>query len=195
MLIGMIIAANITFFRLVEDNLNIQNQVFCSLNGLRIWFPFFVYFLCRYIGAKKIISYYAFPAAVAAAEFFVDNPFISVMTSLSVSQFWNLDIMQVASVTGVVGVSFIVTLFASIINYIWEEGLRKDTVINVIGYGIVVVIITSIGMFNIEKITTTDQTVRIAAGVENFNLLLKDKSILERYSGTDEEKMLQANLT
>ena len=195
MLIGMIIAANITFFRLVEDNFNIQNQVFCSLNGLRIWFPFFVYFLCRYIGAKKIISYYAFPAAVAAAEFFVDNPFISVMTSLSVSQFWNLDIMQVASVTGVVGVSFIVTLFASIINYIWEEGLRKDTVINVIGYGIVVVIITSIGMFNIEKITTTDQTVRIAAGVENFNLLLKDKSILERYSGTDEEKMLQANLT
>ena len=194
MLIGMIIAANITFFRLVEDNFNIQNQVFCSLNGLRIWFPFFVYFLCRYIGAKKIISYYAFPAAVAAAEFFVDNPFISVMTSLSVSQFWNLDIMQVASVTGVVGVSFIVTLFASIINYIWEEGLRKETVINVIGYGIVVVIITSIGMFNIEKITTTDQTVRIAAGVENFNLLLKDKSILERYSGTDEEKMLQANL-
>ena len=56
MLIGMIIAANITFFRLVEDNFNIQNQVFCSLNGIRIWFPFFVYFLCRYIGAKKIIK-------------------------------------------------------------------------------------------------------------------------------------------
>lgn len=36
MLIGMIIAANITFFRLVEDNFNIQNQVFCSLNGIRI---------------------------------------------------------------------------------------------------------------------------------------------------------------
>ena len=77
-----------------------------------------------------------------------------------------------------VGVSFIVTLFASIVNYIWEEGLRMDTVINVIGYGLVVVVITSIGMMNIEKITTTDQTVRVATSVENFNLLLEDQSIL-----------------
>ncbi|MBR0070480.1 MAG: hypothetical protein IJP97_08300, partial [Synergistaceae bacterium] len=194
MLIGMIIAANITFFRLVEDNFNINNQIFCSLNGIRIWFPFFIYFLCRYLGAKRIIAYYSFPAAVAAAEFFIDNPFISVMTSLSVSQFWNLGLMQLASVTGVVGVSFTVTLFASVINYVWEEGIRKDTVINLVGYGIALVAITSAGMFSVEKITTADQTVRVAAGVENFNLLLEDKSILERYAGSDEEKMLQANV-
>ena len=194
MLLGMIIIANIIFFRLVEDEFNIQNQVFCTLNGIRIWFPFFVYFLCRYFGTKKVIGYFAFPATVAVAEFFIDNPFISVMTSLSMSQFWNLGLMQVASVTGVVGVSFIVTLFASVVNYVWEEGIRKDTVANIIGYGIVVVIITSIGMSSVEKIATTDQTVRVAAGVENFNLLLEDKSILARYAGSDEEKMLQANV-
>lgn len=190
----MIIAANITFFRLVEDDFNIQNQLFCTFNGIRIWFPFFVYFLCRYLGAKKIIAYYAFPAAVAAAEFFIDNPFVSVMTSLSVSQFWNLGLMQVASVTGVVGVSFIVTLFASIVNYIWEKGVNSRTVINAVGYGIAVLIITSIGMLTVEKITAVDQTVRVAAGVENFNQLLKDKSILYKYTGSDEEKMLQANV-
>ena len=192
MLAGMVIAANITFFRLVEDNFNIMNQVFCSLNGVRIWFPFLVYFLCRKFGAKRIIAYYAFPAAVATAEFFIDNPFISVMTSLSVSQFWNLGLMQVASVTGVVGVSFIVTLFASVINYIWEKGIRKETVMNAVGYGIAVVVITGIGMITVEKITTADQTVRVAAGVENFNLLLEDKSILARYNGSDEEKIFQA---
>ena len=148
-----------------------------------------MYFLCRYLRAKRIIAYYAFPAAVAAAEFFIDNPFISVMTSLFVSQFWNIGLMQVASVTGVVGVSFIVTLFASIVNYIWEEGARKDALINVIGYGIV-----SAGMFTVEKITTADKTVRVAAGVENFNLLLEDKSILAKYTGSDEEKMFQANI-
>ena len=194
MLVGMIIAANITFFRLVDDDFNISNQLFCTFNGIRIWFPFFVYFLCRYLRAKKIIAYYAFPAAVAVAEFFIDNPFISVMTSLSVSQFWNLGLMQVASVTGVVGVSFIVTLLASLVNYIWEEGARKSTVANISGYGIAVVIIMSIGMSSVETITTTDQTVRVAAGVENFNLLLEDKSILERYTGSDEEKMIQANV-
>ena len=194
MLVGMILAANITFFRLVDDNFNISNQLFCTFNGIRIWFPFFVYFLCRYLRAKKIIAYYAFPAAVAVAEFFIDNPFISVMTSLSVSQFWNLGLMQAASVTGVVGVSFIVTLLASLVNYIWEEGARKSTVANISGYGIAVVVIMSIGMSSVETITTTDQTVRVAAGVENFNLLLEDKSILERYTGSDEEKMIQANV-
>lgn len=106
------------------------------------WFPFFVYFLCRYLGARRIIAYYAFPAAVATAEFFIDNPFISVMTSLSVSQFWNIGLMQVASVTGVVGVSFTVTLFASVINYVWEEGVSKETIANVVGYGVAVVVIT-----------------------------------------------------
>ncbi|MBQ6111096.1 MAG: carbon-nitrogen hydrolase family protein, partial [Synergistaceae bacterium] len=84
--------------------------------------------------------------------------------------------------------------FASIINYIWEKGIRKETVINVIAYGIAVVIIISAGMFRIEKIVTTDQTVRVAAGVENFNQLLKDKSILAQYEGSDEEKMLHANV-
>ena len=194
MLAGTILVANITFFRLVEDDFNIQNQVFCTLNGIRIWFPFFVYFLCRYFGAKKIIGYFAFPSAVAVAEFFIDNPFISVMTSLSVSQFWNLGLMQVASVTGVVGVSFIVTLFASVVNYIWEEGIRRETVTNAVVYGIAVVVIISIGMFRIDKITTADQTVRVAASVENFNLLLQDKSILAKYSGSDKEKMFQANI-
>ena len=45
MLVGMVVVANITFFRLVLDDFNIMNQVFCSLNGIRMWFPFFVYFL------------------------------------------------------------------------------------------------------------------------------------------------------
>ena len=194
LLVGMILVANITFYRLVVDDPSIMNQVYCAFNGIRMWFPFFVYFLCRYFKAKKIIAYYAFPASVAVAEFFIDNPFISVMTSLSVSQFWNLGLMQVASVTGVVGVSFIVTLFACIVNYIWEEGLSKETLSNAVGYGIVVVIITSLGMMTIEKITTNDQTVRVAASVENFNTLLEDTSILEKYSGSDEEKMYQASL-
>ena len=88
MLLGAVIVANITFWGLVEDGVNIMNQVFCTFNGIRIWFPFFVYFLCRKFGTKKLIAYIAFPAAVAVSEFFIDNPFVSVMTSLSVSQFF-----------------------------------------------------------------------------------------------------------
>ena len=36
MMLGLAIVANITFFRLVEDNFNVMNFVFCTLNGIRI---------------------------------------------------------------------------------------------------------------------------------------------------------------
>ena len=45
MLLGMIVVGNITFFGIVQDSFNIMNQVFASLNGIRIWFPFFIYFI------------------------------------------------------------------------------------------------------------------------------------------------------
>ena len=194
MLGGMIIVANITFWRLVEDKFNIMNQVFCSLNGVRIWIPFFIYFLCRKFKAKKLIAYLAFPAAVAAVEFFIDNPFISVMTSLSISQFWNIGLMQVASVTGVVGVSFIVTLCASALNYIFEDGLQKKTVMTAVAYGVVVVLITGIGMSSIQRITTGDKTVRVATSVDNINLFKENLDILEKYDGTSVEKIIKASI-
>lgn len=194
MLLGTVVVANITFWGLVRDGFNIMNQVFCTLNGIRMWVPFLVYFLCRKSEAKKIIAYFAFPAAVAVVEFFIDNPFVSVMTSLSVSQFWNIGLMQLASVTGVVGVSFIITLCASVINYIWEDGLNRKTVINAAIYGIVVVMITGIGMSSIQKITTGDKTVRVATSVENTNLFAENMDILEKYDGTSMEKIISASL-
>lgn len=194
MLFGLVIVANITFWGLVKDGFNIMNQVFCSLNGIRIWFPFFVYFLCRKFKANKLIGYYAFPASVAVGEFFIDNPFVSVMTSLSVSQFWNIGLMQLASVTGVVGVSFVVTLLASVINFLWEEGLNKKAIINATIYGIIVVLITGIGMGSITKITTGDKTVRVATSVYNTNYFLDDLSVLNEYEGNVTKKIVGASL-
>ena len=194
MLLGAVVVANITFWGLVQDGFNIMNQVFCTFNGIRMWVPFFVYFLCRKFGANKLIAYFALPAAVAAVEFFIDNPFVSVMTSLSVSQFWNIGLMQMASVTGVVGVSFIVTLCASVINYIWEEGLNRKTAISAVAYGIIVVMITGIGMSSIQKITTGDKTVRVATSVDNTNMFAENVDILEKYKGTSMEKIIGASL-
>ena len=194
MLLGTVIVANITFWGLVTDDVNIMNQVFCTFNGIRIWFPFFVYFLCRKFKANKTIAYFAFPAAVAVSEFFIDNPFVSVMTSISVSQFWNIGLMQLASVTGVVGVSFAVTFGASVANYVWEEGLNRKTGITAVIYAIVVVMITGIGMSSIQKITTGDQTVRVATSVENTNLFAENMDMLEKYDGTVKEKIIKASL-
>ncbi|MDO5427301.1 MAG: hypothetical protein Q4F54_06780 [Coriobacteriia bacterium] len=170
MLLGMVVVANITFFRLVEDNFNVMNFVFCTLNGIRIWLPFLVYFLCRKTNTNKLISYFAFPASVAICEFFIDNPFVGIITSLSVSQFWNLGLMQVASVTGVVGVSFIVTLLASVVNYVMENGFKKSTLSVLLIYSVFVIVVTGVGMANVNKgkISTLDKTVRVATAVDDM---------------------------
>lgn len=194
MLLGTVVVANITFWGLVRDGFNIMNQVFCTFNGIRIWFPFFVYFLCRKLKTNKLVGYFAFPAAVAVAEFFIDNPFVSVMTSLSVSQFWNIGLMQLASVTGVVGVSFIVTLCASVVNYIWEEGLNRKTAVNAAIYGVAVVLITGIGMSSVTKITTGDQTVRVAASIYNTNYFAENLSVFDKYEGDAMEKIVKASI-
>ena len=194
MLLGSILVANITFYGLVKDGFNIMNQVFCSFNGIRMWIPFFVYFLCRKFNTNKVISYLSFPATVAVVEFFIDNPFVSVMTSLSVSQFWNIGLMQLASITGVVGVSFIVTLCASVVNYIWEEGINKKTIISFLTYGIIVVVITGIGMSSITKITTNDSTVRVAASIDNINIFVENIDELNKYEGPVMDSIIKASL-
>lgn len=194
MLVGTVVVANITFWGLVKDGFNIMNQVFCTFNGIRIWFPFFVYFLCRKFETKKLIAYFSFPAAVAVSEFFIDNPFVSVMTSLSVSQFWNIGLMQLASITGVVGVSFVVTLCASVINFVLEEGINKKTITTGVIYVTIVVVITAVGMSSVSKITTVDQTVRVAVSVDNSNYLAQNKDLLDKYEGTELEKVVKASV-
>ena len=194
MLLGTIVVANITFCRLVSDEVNIMNQVFCTFNGIRIWGPFFVYFLCRRSKTNNLVAYFSFPATVAVCEFFIDNPFVSVMTSLSVSQFWNLGLMQFASITGVVGVSFIVTFLACVVNYIWEEGLVKKTIVCTCVYGIALVMITGIGMSSVKLITTGDETVRVATSVYCLNIFADSPDILLQYEGSTSEKLTKASI-
>lgn len=194
MLLGTIIVANITFWGLVSDEVNIMNQVFCTFNGIRIWAPFFVYFLCRKLKANNLVAYFSFPATVAVCEFFIDNPFVSVMTSLSVSQFWNLGLMQFASITGVVGVSFIVTFLACVVNYIWENGLVKKTIVCACVYGIALVMITGIGMSSVKLITTGDETVRVATSAYCSVMFADSPDILLQYEGSTSEKLTKASI-
>lgn len=64
-----------------------------------------------------------FPIAIAAFEFLTQwpNP-MSTYGSLAYSQFGNVYLAQVVSITGLWGVTFLVSWFASLVNWIWEEG-------------------------------------------------------------------------
>jgi len=64
-----------------------------------------------------------FPLAVTAFEFLTlwPNPF-TTFGSLAYSQFGNVYLTQIVSITGLWGVTFLVAWFASTVNWIWEQG-------------------------------------------------------------------------
>ncbi|MGW3103930.1 nitrilase-related carbon-nitrogen hydrolase [Streptomyces sp. NPDC001100] len=65
----------------------------------------------------------AFPAAVAATEFLITvvSPFGTAYGSLAVTQYGDLPLLQVASVTGPWGIGFLIAYFASTVNRLWEQ--------------------------------------------------------------------------
>jgi apolipoprotein N-acyltransferase len=68
-----------------------------------------------------VLSTLVFPCAQVACELALATAIASV-GALGYSQVHNLPLLQLASVTGVYGVSFVVAWFASTVNLVWQRG-------------------------------------------------------------------------
>ena len=66
-----------------------------------------------------------YPIAYTAVDFFLSsgNPF-GTSGAVAYSQHDFLPIMQIASVTGLWGITFVIGWFASLVNYVWENGFK-----------------------------------------------------------------------
>ena len=69
----------------------------------------------------------AFPVSATAIDFFSTNgsPF-GTFGAIAYSQRDFLPIMQIASITGLWGITFLVSWFGSLVNYVWENGFKID---------------------------------------------------------------------
>ncbi len=109
-----------------------------------------------------------FPSAIAAFEFLTlwPNP-LGAWGSLAYSQFSSLHLTQVASITGMWGVSFLVSWFASTVNWIWQEGvdwprIRRGVAI----YCGVMIVVLMYGAIRLTYFLPEPGTVRIHGIVE-----------------------------
>ncbi len=65
-----------------------------------------------------------FPTSWAATEYLVSMAaFAGSGTSIAYSQYGDLPLLQILSVTGLWGVTFLIGWFAAVCNWVWEEGL------------------------------------------------------------------------
>lgn len=111
------------------------------------------------------MSTLAFPLATVAVEFLVSTmtPVGGIYGVLGTTQHGNLPLAQLASVTGVYGVSFMVAWFGSVAVTCWQDWSRlarlRGTVVTYLG---VLAVILAAGGVRLVASTPSDQTVRMA---------------------------------
>lgn len=81
------------------------------------------YFHTRF--PTSTLMLFVFPIAATALDFFQasGSPFGS-FGAVAYSQRGFLPVMQIASVTGLWGITFVMSLFASLVNHVWEDGFQ-----------------------------------------------------------------------
>jgi apolipoprotein N-acyltransferase len=125
------------------------------------------YVVDRWVGPRlpTVARTLVFPTATTAIEFLatVGNPF-GTAGSTAYSQYASLPLVQLVSLTGIWGVTFLVCWFASVVNEVWESGLRGSSsrraallFVAVLGLAL------GFGGFRLAFLPPTAATVRVAA--------------------------------
>jgi apolipoprotein N-acyltransferase len=107
-----------------------------------------------------------YPLAATTLEFmFIHFNPLGTWGATGFTQYGVLPLMQLASVTGMIGITFLMGWFASVANWAWENRGRGAEIRKGVGvFGVVLAIVFVFGYIrlNLAPTTETDETVRVA---------------------------------
>lgn len=110
-----------------------------------------------------LLSTLVFPVAVVAVEvLFVQLADFGSFGVLGATQHAFLPLVQISSVTGVYGVSFLVAWFASTVNRAWDKGFRGART-PIATYAAVLAVVLGAGAVQLLAFPPRTETVRVAA--------------------------------
>ena len=118
----------------------------------------------RLILVSGVLASLLFPLSRVAGEYLISfTPAFGSVFSLAYTQYGNLPLLQIISVTGIYGVSFLIAWFASVGNWIWEQGfvwprIRAVTLL----YGGLLALVLLGGSLRLALFPPSSQTVRVA---------------------------------
>jgi len=166
--------------------------IFMAVNALFGAIPFFVDRLLaprlRRNGRLPFIATFIFPAAATSLEFLTSstNP-LGNFGATGYSQYGIPVLTQVTAVTGMLGLTFLISWFPAIVNWAWDNGfVWKQVRAGVIAFGLTMLVVIGYGVARLAaapKIGTQD-TVSIASFtlVENhmgeLNSLLNNEGVV-----------------
>ncbi|MER5899589.1 nitrilase-related carbon-nitrogen hydrolase [Streptomyces mirabilis] len=130
---------------------------------------------------RPAVAALAFPAAVAGGEFLITvlSPFGTAYGSLAVTQYGDLPLLQIISVTGSWGIGFLIAYFASTVNRIWERPSWRGG----LAYGVVLLTVVLTGSARLAFSPSTSTTVRIAGVSPDRTVTDHLKTTLGRITG------------
>lgn len=114
------------------------------------------YLIDRLLPSKTAL---VFPLSVVAVEYLVGafSPVGNVMNSLAATQHDNLPLLQLASVTGSYGISFLIAWFAAVGNDVWEHGIGRAK-----AFAVVAALVMIGGSLRLGLFPPDANTVRVA---------------------------------
>ncbi len=118
----------------------------------------------------------AFPLAATALEFaFIHLNPLGTWGAWGFTQYGNLPLMQLASVTGMIGITFLMGWFASVSNWAWENRRRGGELLpGLAAFWVVVAAVFLFGFLrlNLAPVRGTEETIRVAGvtseGLDSF---------------------------
>lgn len=113
---------------------------------------------------KGVVSTLIFPLAWTATEYIssIANPY-GTWSSLAYTQYDNLTLIQLTSITGIWGVIFLMTWFASIINFAWDKNwVWKDIRRGVVIYSCILAAVLFYGGVRLNLFSSDANSVRVA---------------------------------
>ena len=94
---------------------------------------------------EKFYSTLIFPAAIVIIEYLL-SLYLGVWGNASIAQYYNFNLIQITSVFGIFGISFLVAWFASILNWIAKNGFEaKNMRKGLLTYGVIMVAVLLYG--------------------------------------------------
>jgi apolipoprotein N-acyltransferase len=105
----------------------------------------------------------AFPLAFTTFEYLSSFGPFGTITSIANTQYGDLPLAQLASVTGIWGISFLIAWFAAVVNWAWEQGFAWPRVRRGVAvYGAVLAVVFFAGGARLVFLPPAAVTVRVA---------------------------------
>jgi apolipoprotein N-acyltransferase len=140
---------------------------------------FFLPFLADRRMTPKIngfLSTLVFPLTWVSIEFILSFSPLYTWFSLAYTQADNIALIQLVSITGIYGISFLITWFASVINWAWENEFSQQKIQKGVSlYLGIFIFILLLGGAYLTFLPADSDTVRVAAITRSFDMDVEAK--------------------